>query len=174
MDGHSHTAVRAELPGPLTKEVDMKRTVPLLVLALLLALSTAAFAGGEKCAHDAAHKAKAAKMAAHGWLGLKADKDATGAYKVASVAPDSPAAQAGFRAGDVLVAYNGIALTEANKDAVKKAKAETAVGKTVAYTIRRDGAEKTLTATLAPVPEEVLAAWMEEEEKAAQVASKEN
>jgi S1-C subfamily serine protease len=153
----------------------MKRTVPLLVLALILALSSLALAGGEKCAHDAAHKAKAAKMAAHGWLGIKTDKDADGAWRVSSVAPNSPAYKAGFRAGDVLVALNGVALTEANKDAVYKAKAECAVGKTVAYTIRRDGAEKTLTATLAPVPDEVLAEWMKEDDaKTAQMANNPN
>lgn len=155
----------------------MKRTVSFLALALLLALSSAALAGGEKCAHDAAAhaalKEKAAKMAAHGWLGLKTEKDAAGAWRVASVAADSPAAQAGFRAGDVLVALNGVALTEANMDAVKKAKAGLAVGKSVAYTVRRGGAEQTLTATLAPVPEEVLAEWMKEEHgKLPQVAKK--
>jgi predicted metalloprotease with PDZ domain len=152
----------------------MKRTVPLLVLALLLSLSAAAFAGGEKCARDAAHKAKVAKLSAHGWLGLKTDK-ADGSVKVASVAPNSPAAQAGFRTGDVLVAMNGIALTEANTDALKKAKADLAVGKQVAYTVRRGAAETTLTATLAPVPEAVVAEWIKEEEaRTAQVASKEN
>ena len=159
--------------APFLKEVAMKRTVPFLVLALLLALSASAFAGGEKCAREAAYKEKAAKMAAHGWLGIKTDKDAAGAWRVSSVANNSPAYKAGFRAGDVLVAYNGIALTEANKDAVYKAKADCAVGKTVAYTIRRDGAEKTLTATLAPVPDEVLAEWMKEDEKS-QVAKKDN
>lgn len=151
----------------------MKAKISLVLLALLLALSSAALAGGEKCAKDAAHKEKAAKMSAHGWLGLKTDKDAYGAWRVSSVAAGSPAAKAGFRAGDVLVAYNGIALNEANMDAVKKAKADCAVGKTVAYTVRRDGAERTLTATLAPVPESVLAEWMKEEEKA-QVAKKDN
>jgi len=151
----------------------MKAKISLVLLALLLALSSAALAGGEKCAKDAAHKEKAAKMSAHGWLGIKTDKDADGAWRVSSVAAGSPAAKAGFRAGDVLVAYNGIALNEANMDAVKKAKADCAVGKTVAYTIRRDGAERTLSATLAPVPESVLAEWMKEEEKA-QVAKKDN
>jgi predicted metalloprotease with PDZ domain len=149
----------------------MKRTVPLLVLALILALSSLALAGGEKCAHDAAHKAKAAKMAAHGWLGIKTDA----ARRVTAVAPNSPAYKAGFQEGDVLVALNGVALTEANKDAVYKAKAECAVGKTVAYTIRRDGAEKVLTATLAPVPDEVLAEWMKEDDaKTAQMAKQPN
>jgi S1-C subfamily serine protease len=153
----------------------MKRNVSLLALALLLSLSSAALAGGEKCAHDAkaaaAHNAKKGELAAKGWLGLKTEKDAAGAYRVASVAPGSPAAQAGFRAGDTLVALNGVAMTDANKDALKKAKAGCSVGTKVAYTIRRDGAERTLTATLAPVPDEVLAEWMKEEEaRTAQMA----
>jgi len=147
---------------------DMKTKISLLVLALILVLSSAALAGGEKCAREAAMKDKAAKMAAHGWLGLKTDDD----HRVTAVVPGSPAAQAGFRAGDVLVAFNGIALTDANKEAVMKAKGDCAVGKTVSYTIRRDGAERTLSATLAPVPKEVLAEWTKEEEKNAQMADK--
>lgn len=147
---------------------EMKTKISLLALALILVLASAAFAGGEKCAREAAAKEKAAKMAAHGWLGLKTDD----AHRVTSVAPGSPAAQAGFRTGDVLVALNGVALTDANKEAVMKAKGDCKVGKQVSYTIRRDGAEQTLTATLAPVPKEVLAEWTKEAEKTAQVAEK--
>jgi S1-C subfamily serine protease len=75
----------------------------------------------------------------------------------------------------VLVAYNGVALTDANKEAVKKAKAGCSVGTKVAYTVRRDGAERTLSATLAPVPDAVLAEWMKEEEaKTGQMAKNGN
>jgi len=152
----------------------MKRIVPLLVLAFVLVLSSAVFAGGEKCAHDAktasAHHARKAELAAHGWLGLKTAKEAAGGYRVTAVTEGSPAAQAGFRTGDVLLALNGVALTEANKEAVHKAKGECAVGKQVTYKVRRDGAEKTLTATLAPVPDTVLAEWMKEDAKSTQVA----
>jgi C-terminal processing protease CtpA/Prc len=155
----------------------MKRNVSLLALALALVLSSTAFAGGENCAHEAkakAHAAKKAELAAKGWLGFKTEKDASGAYRVTSVAPGSPAAEAGFRAGDVLVTLNGIALTEANMPAVKKAKSGLGVGKQITYTIRRDGAESTLTATLAPVPDEVLAEWVKEEEgKKTQIAKNE-
>ena len=146
----------------------MKAKISLLSLALILVLSSAALAGGEKCAHEAAMKEKAAKMSAHGYLGVKTDDE----HRVTAVAPGSPAAQAGFRTGDVLVALNGVALTEANKEAVMKAKGDCKVGKQVSYTIRRNGAEQTLTATLAPVPKEVLAEWMKAEEKTAQVADK--
>jgi S1-C subfamily serine protease len=152
----------------------MKRTVSFLALALTLGFGSAALAGGEKCAHASkeAHKEKAAKMAAHGWIGIETEKDeATGAYRVAKVAPGSPAAQAGFQPGDTLVALNGVALTAENKEAVKKAKSSLGVGKQVTYTVARNGAQQKLTATLAPVPEEVLARWMAEEEEAARVAS---
>ncbi|HEX3554975.1 MAG TPA: PDZ domain-containing protein [Thermoanaerobaculia bacterium] len=159
----------------------MKRTVPLLVLAFVLVLSTAAFAGGEKCAHDAkaasahnAHNARQAALAAHGWLGLKTAKEADGGYRVMAVTEGSPAAQAGFRTGDVLLALNGVALTDANHEAVHKAKGECAVGKQVTYKVRRDGAEKTLTATLAPVPDAVLAEWLAADAKSAQVAQRSN
>lgn len=150
----------------------MKRKTSLLALALTLALAPMAFAGGENCAHKtaAAHQEKKAQLAAKGWLGLKTEKDAAGAYRVASVAPGSPAAQAGFQTGDVLVAMNGIALTDANKDALKKAKTDLGVGKRVSYTVRRGGAEQTLAATLVPVPDAVLAEWVKEEEARAQVA----
>ena len=154
----------------------MNRKTSLLALSLTLALAPMAFAGGENCAHKtaAAHKEKTAQLAAKGWNGMKTEKDAAGAYRVASVAPDSPAAQAGLRTGDVLVAMNGIALTDANKEALKKAKANLGVGKQVSYTVRRAGAEQTLAVTLAPVPQEILAEWVKEEEARTQVAQSGN
>jgi S1-C subfamily serine protease len=101
-------------------------------------------------------------MKAHGWLGLETEKNAAGAYAVKAVTPGSPAAAAGFQPGDVLVAFNGVAMDGANKEAMKKAKAGSAPGKQVTYTVRRGGAERQLTATLAPVPKEVLAQWLGE------------
>ncbi len=144
----------------------MKKTVSLLALALVLALVPAVFAGGEQCARDA----KKAKLAAHGWLGLDIEKTGDGAHAVKSVAPGSPAAQAGFRAGDVLVAVNGVSLQD--KERVKAAKANLKVGSQLTYTVARNGARQQLTATLAPVPEAVLAKWMADEEKAEKEAAK--
>lgn len=152
----------------------MKPAVTLLALALVVGLVTAAFAGGNhagdgKCSTEAAH-AKKAKMAAKGWLGIDTEKDeATGAYRVSKVAAGSPAEKAGFWPGDVLVAFNGIPVKD--KEKIKAAKSSIAVGSQVTYTVARAGAEQKLSATLVPVPEEVLAQWLAEEEKAAQVAS---
>lgn len=151
----------------------MKPTVTLLALALVVGLVTAAFAGGAggECKTDAAHAKAAhatkAKLAAKGWLGIDTEKDeATGSYRVTKVAPGSPAEQAGFQAGDVLVALNGIPVKD--KERIKAAKASIGVGSQVTWTVARAGAEQKLAATLAPVPEQVLAQWLAEEEKAAQ------
>ena len=79
---------------------------------------------------------------------------------VKRVVADSPAESAGFKSGDVLVALNGIKYEDKNKDALMAAKKSMAPGKQVAYTVSRDGQEKTITATLAPMPSEVLAQWI--------------
>lgn len=154
----------------------MTRMVTTLSLALFLALSSLAAAGGENCDKAHASKAKTAmhEKAKHGWLGLDVEKNASSAYVVTGVRAGSPAEQAGFQKGDVLVAFNGIALTDANKEAIKKAKMQTAVGKEVTYTISRGGSERQIAAILAKVPEEVLAEWEKEYDKAVAVAQTDN
>jgi S1-C subfamily serine protease len=157
----------------------MSRMVSTLVLALILSMVTLASAGGEKCAKEAkehsahaAHDAVAEK-AKHGWLGLDLDKSASG-YVVTGVSADSPAAEAGFQKGDVLVAFNGIALADANKDALKKAKAGLTVGSRVTYTVSRAGAQRQVTAKLAEVPPQVLAQWEKEYDRPVAVAQTDN
>src|SRR5688572_32125457 len=153
----------------------MKPTVTLLALALVVGLVTAAFAGeghggdcksGEAAHAKAAHATKA-KLAAKGWLGIDMEKDeTTGAVRIAKIAPGSPAEQAGFQKGDVLVAFNGISIKD--KEKIKAAKASIGVGSQVTYTVARAGAEQKIAATLAPVPEQVLAQWVADAEKEAQ------
>lgn len=157
----------------------MTRMVTTLSLALFLALSTLAAAGGENC--DKAHAAKTAKAktamhekAKHGWLGLDVEKNAASGYVVTGVKAGSPAEKAGFQKGDVLVAFNGIALTDENKEALKKAKMQNAVGKQVTYTISRGGSERQIAATLGKVPEEVLAEWEKEYDRTVAVAQTDN
>ena len=139
------------------------RTCIILALAVAVLSSVPVYAGG---AHKGACKgdvgAEAAKMASHGWLGIEKEQNASGAYVVKAVVPGSPAEKAGFQKGDVLVAMNGIRLADDNMEALKAAKKDLAVGKQVAYTVQRGGAERTLQATLAPVPREVLAKWVGE------------
>lgn len=157
----------------------MNRKVSTLAFALILTTASLVSAGGEKCAKEAkdakAHAAHAsvAEKAKHGWLGLELDKSASG-YVVKGVTAGSPAAEAGFQKGDVLVAFNGIALNDANKDALKKAKSGVTVGSRVTYTVSRAGAQRQVTATLAKVPPEVLAQWEKEYDKPVAVAQTDN
>lgn len=144
----------------------MKRAVPYLCLAALLSLASLALAGGDHhCDTDvqACLNARAAKLASHGWLGIETEKnEARHAYAVTTVVPGSPAEKAGFRQGDILVALGGVRIAEGNHEALKKVKSTLGVGKQATYTVERDGRELRLTATLAPVPREVLARWVGE------------
>jgi len=144
----------------------MKRSIPFLLsaLALVVLVAGVAYAGG---GHGESHasaesclSAKAAKIARHGWLGVETEK-AAGGYAITKVYPDSPAAKAGFRAGDVLLAVNGARF--ADEKAVKAEKAKLRVGSAVAYTVARAGSEQTIQATLAEVPRQVMAQWLGED-----------
>lgn len=168
----------------------MCRMVTTLALALMLSVSSMAAAGdGANCdksrakathAGNTGHSGHAdAKVdiqakAKHGWLGLDVEKNGSAGYVVTGIVPGSPAEKAGFMEGDVLVAFNGIAMTDANKDALKKAKAQNAVGRRVTYTVARAGAERQIAATLAEVPKEVLARWEKEYHKPLAVAQTDN
>lgn len=156
----------------------MFKKVTTLALAATLSLAGMALAGNgancDKSAKAAHAKTAAHEKARHGWLGLEVEKNASGAHVVSKIAPGSPAEKAGFIKGDVLVAFNGIALTDANKDALKKAKAQNAVGRRVTYTVARAGAERQIAATLAEVPKEVLASWEKEYDMPVAVAQTDN
>ncbi len=135
-----------------------------LSLTVLVAFASVALAGGEKCAQEAKeHREKmTAEFKQKGWLGIETEKAADGRYAVAAVEAGSPAEAAGFRAGDVLLALNGTDLYAEDKTALKKAKSALRPGSEVEYTVERAGEKAWLTATLAPVPEAVLARWLDE------------
>jgi len=142
----------------------MKRRSWLVFPVLLIAMVTYGVAGSDhykctKSAQDCLNE-MAASLKTSGWIGLEIDKSDDGVLTVKRVVADSPAESAGFKSGDVLVALNGIKYEDKNKDALMAAKKSMAPGKQVAYTVSRDGQEKTITATLAPMPSEVLAQWI--------------
>lgn len=135
----------------------MKRIPWLLATLLLAAIASPALAGGgEKCSADVQTclNSFAAKKS-HGWLGLKYDKAEDGSTVVTGTTAGSPAEQAGFQKGDVLVALNGASF--ADKEAIKKAKGDWKPGSKVTYTVKRAGAEQQIAVTLAAMPEEVFA-----------------
>lgn len=139
--------------------------LPAVALVIAPAMAPAVMAGGDhykctKSTQDCLNE-MSANLKNSGWVGFELDKSDNGAMVVKKVVPGSPAEQAGFREGDVLVALQGIRFgDESNKEALKAAKKAMAPGKQVSYTVQRAGAEKQLTAKLAPVPQEVLAQWI--------------
>ena len=71
---------------------------------------------------------------------------------VNEVRPTSPAAAAGVKRGDVIVAFNGTPVADSN--ALRNAIARTQPGTPVSFTVLRDGREAELRATLAELPVE--------------------
>jgi S1-C subfamily serine protease len=143
----------------------MRRLQTLAAAAVVVLLAAPAFAGGEKCNEQHAqadYQTMAEKWSKKPYLGVETEKNAQGFYAVTAVKAGSPGEKAGLRTGDVLVALNGVKMTEANKEALKAAKAGLAPGKQATYTIERGGREQKITATYGEVPREVLAQWLGE------------
>lgn len=91
----------------------------------------------------------AAKQAALTRLGYDVTVTGKGA-RVEQVVPDSPAAEAGLRRGDVIVAIDGAPV--AVRDQVGQIVQAAPVGTTFAVTVRRDGEERPVDVTSATAP----------------------
>lgn len=139
----------------------MKRRLGFATAALAVAIAAPVFAGSGagKCTQETqVCLNNFSKYASKGWVGLEYDKSAA-THAVKRVTPGGPAEAAGFKAGDVLVSLNGVAMT-AEKEALKKAKGEWAVGQTVAYGVKRGDQDLTLNVKLAAMPSEVFASMV--------------
>lgn len=100
---------------------------------------------------------------ARGWLGVliqEVNRDLAESFGlsrprgalVAEVMPDSPAAQAGLQAGDIVLAYEGEAI-ERSADLPPKV-GRTPVGDQVDLTVLRQGKERTIEVEIGRLPEE--------------------
>jgi C-terminal processing protease CtpA/Prc len=168
----------------------MSRPLMLVAPLAMFALASAAFAGGPDCAKNANNaavvaankgcptsKAECAKYMSeaknHGWLGIQYDHTEDGSNVVKEVVKGSPADKAGFRAGDVLYALNGIEMNEANASRIKAAWKPLLPGSTVDYTVKRGGVAEDLKVTLGTMPEDVYKAMVDTHMKEhVEVASK--
>jgi S1-C subfamily serine protease len=130
-----------------------------LALAFVAAPVLAGEGGCQGSAQDCLNQ-MAANLAARGWVGLELGNNEKEQMVVERVVPDSPAQQAGFKTGDVLLALNGIEFGEENYAAMKKIKHEMTPGREVTYTVARSGKKKDLDVTLAEMPDEILAQWI--------------
>ncbi len=98
------------------------------------------------------------KMKTSGWVGLELDWDQPPtALVVTKVVSGSPAESAGIQIGDVLYALNGVRIAPDNDDAIAKARKGWKPGESVRYTIKRNGTDREVNLTLAPMPADVLA-----------------
>lgn len=142
----------------------MKRWALVLVVLMVVAVSVPVMAGEGHCkgTADECCKKMANKLENKAWLGVELDHNEAGRYVVTRVVPDSPAEAAGFKAGDVLLALNGVEWSKKNHDAVKKASYELKPGSSATYVVKRGGSKVELSATLAHVPREVMAQWVGE------------
>ena len=102
------------------------------------------------------------KLADKAWLGIEYDKTDDGHFVIKSVHDGSPADQAGFQKGDVLLTMQGEEYSKANKAALKKVWAKVEPGSEVQYVVKRDGAKVSLDATLAHVPADLQKKWIAE------------
>jgi predicted metalloprotease with PDZ domain len=143
----------------------MKRRSVVATAALAVAIAVPAIAGSGagKCTQTTqACLDSYSKYASKGWVGLEYDKSAgEKSYTIKRAVPGSPAEAAGFKPGDVLVSLNGVAMT-AEKETLKKAKGEWAVGQTIAYVVKRGDQQVRLNAKLAEMPAEVFASMVGE------------
>lgn len=137
----------------------------LIAGALSIVLATTAFAGEghKKCSASTQEclDKMAGSLKTTGWVGIEmeVDKEAE-KYRVTKVIPGSPAQESGMQPGDILFAMYGIELSDENKDKITKARKEWEPGQKVTYTVRRDGRNRDVSLTLAPMPADVLASWI--------------
>ena len=139
-----------------------------LLLTALLAGS--AWAGeGHKCTADTQTclNMMARNLKGKGWVGVELEQDEeSGRMRVTSVVPDSPAEHAGMQAGDVLLAMDGLQLTEENKEKTYAAMKAMSPGHQVHYTVDRPGCchkkggEVELDVVLGEIPDRLVAEWL--------------
>jgi len=160
----------------------MKSKLLIGVLVLFVVVAVPALAGDSGCTGDknAAQEASnvaekehgcgadtqyclnkmAAKLKEKGWVGVELDEADGGALTISRVEPYSPAQAAGLQEGDVLLAVNGVRFGSENEEAWHKVKSEMQVGKTITYSLKRDGYDKKIDVTLARIPDEIMAKWV--------------
>lgn len=141
----------------------MKRCAVLLVVALLAAAPAMAGEKGtcEGNPDDCAKKMEQ-KLSQKAWLGISYDTDEKGRWVVSEVEPGSPAQNAGFKKGDVMLAVDGVAYSKDNKAELKAVYAKLKPGSEATYVVSRQGGKVKLQAKLGHVPEELQAKWIAE------------
>jgi S1-C subfamily serine protease len=136
----------------------MKKTLTASALAVLVvAASVPAFAGGDHCSGSASSASAEYSCAGHSaksaaWAGAWLQRSGSGEVTVAEVAKGSPAAKAGLKSGDIVLAVNGYDLSNADSRAMCASKADCSVGSSVTYTVKRASKTKNVKLKLEKLP----------------------
>lgn len=127
--------------------------------ALALLMPVVALAG-EKCPYSTQEclDYMANKMKDSGWVGVELDDSDPAAWPVTRVIEDSPAEAAGIQVGDVLVAINGIPMSE--RERMAEAREAWKPGSDVTWTMTRGTSPRDLQITLGRMPADVLAKFI--------------
>jgi len=96
------------------------------------------------------HCAGKSKNAA--WAGAWIQRSQSGTFTVASVAKNSPAAKAGLKGGDVVVAVNGYDLASSEAREQCASHAACSVGSAVTYKVQRGTSTKSIKLKLEKMP----------------------
>ena len=97
-----------------------------------------------------------------GWVGLTPDVDRdSGLIRVDEVFPDSPAEKAGLRVDDIVRGVDGVEATGDNQTALQQTLASFRPGRTALFAVERDGKRLEIGVHLEPIPEAILARWVE-------------
>ncbi|MGH2570522.1 MAG: PDZ domain-containing protein [bacterium] len=142
----------------------MKRNLGLAALLALVAVSADAGEGAQcKYGTQECLDYMATKLKTAGWVGVELDHpggEEYGPMTVTRVVEGSPAEAAGIQAGDLLIAMNGIEFGEGHEEKLQAERATWKPGSSVTWTMQRDGADRNLAITLAPMPADILAAYI--------------
>lgn len=130
---------------------------------LALTLAVPALAGGANCRGQSSAAVAGADASCHSktsaaaWAGAWLRRSASGQLSVAEVAKQSPAARAGLKAGDVVLAVNGYDLSDSKDAAMCASKAACNIGSTVAYTVQRGRSTRSIKVKLEKMPADATA-----------------
>jgi C-terminal processing protease CtpA/Prc len=133
----------------------MKKILSMSALILAVAVAAPAFAGEGQCGHETQMCLDyLANMGNQGYAGVEMDaSDDNSKMTITEVVDGAPADKAGLKAGDVLVAVNGISF--ADEGAMEKIHEAMKPGSAVTFTVSRNGKEKQGKLTLIEMPADV-------------------
>ena len=132
-----------------------RQVLKILSVAALVLMATVASNAGTDCSRAAAEEHACCldpidRHQGRGWLGIEKQIQADGTYTVTAVLPDSPAALADLRVGDIIKRIDGIRLTAGT--AKEQLPSRSMIGRTVPIGVQRGADHLILFARVIEIP----------------------